>query len=671
MSNFLLELMVEEIPSRMQSTAISEFEKLVIEEFKKNRISYDNVRSNISPRRMLFSAELDQKVNAFTEEKKGPQVTAPADVIEKFLKANGISLTDCIEREIDKKKFVFVVIKHEAQNTCDLLDKVIKNAIEKMQWEKSMRWGSHQFYFVRPLRNILSVFDGKFLKIKFDKINLESSDHTLGHRFISPQKITAENLDEYYKKMKNSFVIVDANERRRIILDEFRKIEEQQCISIDVDEKLLEEVVGLGEYPVVLVGKIPEKFMKLPDEAIITPMRVHQRYFPTRVDGKLAPYFVFVANNLAKDGGKAIITGNERVLNARLSDALFFFETDLQKPLESHLQDLQKIAFNDRLGTVFDRVGRVANVCDYLCDVLAVKDTQLLKRASILAKCDLSTNMVCEFTELQGIMGSHYAKIQGENFEVCDAIRDQYRPTHEITSRLSVLLSLADKIELITGFFAIGKEPTGSKDPFALRRAAIGILKIIENFRFKFDLKKLIQRAYDQLPCGDLKTDAVDRVYDFIFDRLRVVLKESGIQHNVANTVIETNNDVHVIYYKAKILDNFLKSNEGEKLLSAQRRVKNIVQSNCDVEIDEALFCEGEEIILWKKIMELETNLIQIFDFEERLKACVKMEDVISIFFEKILVNTNDECVKRNRINLLTKLDLVFGTVIPGGLCNS
>jgi glycyl-tRNA synthetase beta chain len=668
MSNFLLELIIEEIPSRMQSAAIADFEKCMIEELKKLHIAYADVRSYISPRRMVFSADLDRSTGAFVEEKKGPQINASPDVIERFLKANGASPSDCIEKETDKKKFICINIEHAAKNTFDLLGQVIKNAVEKIQWEKSMRWGNHQFYFVRPLRNVIAIFDEKVLKVKFDKINLESCDCTFGHRFLSPQKIVVKNFDEYLQKIRDAFVIVDTNERKKIILNEFKKIESQKGISVDVDEKLLEEVAGLSEYPVVLLGKVPEKFMKLPEEAITTPMRVHQRYFPTRIDGKQAPYFAFIANNIAKDGGKAIISGNERVLNARLSDALFFFETDLQNSLESHLPDLRKIAFNDKLGTVFDRVIRVANVCDYLCDALGINDAQLLKRASILAKCDLSTNMVCEFTELQGIMGAHYAKIQGENFEVCDAIRDQYRPTHEITSRLSVLLSLADKIELITSFFAIGKEPTGSKDPFALRRAAIGIVKIVENFRFNFDLKQLIRRAFDQLSVSDPVADAPDRVYDFILDRLKIVLKESGVRHNVINAITTAGYDVHTVCRRAKILDDFLKTENGEKLLCAQRRVINIVQSNCDKDVEEALLCEKEEINLFRETKKLEEDLTQTPDFKEQLIICARMNEVISIFFERILVNSSDEQIKRNRINLLTKLSLAFNFVIPRDL---
>jgi glycyl-tRNA synthetase beta chain len=272
-----------------------------------------------------------------------------------------------------------------------------------------MRWGINRFCFVRPLRNIMAIFDGHPLDISFDEIGLKSCNHTYGHRFLAPQKVEARNGNEYLEKMKNSFVVADSNERERIIREKFKELESKLSISIEVDEKLLEEVVGLVEYPVVLLGKIPEKFMKLPDEAITMPLRIHQRYFPVRNGEKLAPYFVFIANNIAADGGKTIIAGNEKVLAARLADALFFFETDLQKPLESRLEELKKITFNEGLGTIFDRVNRITNVCDYLCESLRIGNSRPLRRASILAKCDLSTNMVREFPELQGIMGAHYA----------------------------------------------------------------------------------------------------------------------------------------------------------------------------------------------------------------------------------------------------------------------
>ncbi|MDR0968607.1 MAG: glycine--tRNA ligase subunit beta [Holosporaceae bacterium] len=622
MNDFLLELTVEEIPSRMQSTAIADFERLMIAELEGLRIAYEDIRSFISPKRIVFSAKLSEKTEEFVEEKKGPQIVAPTEVIEKFLKANNASKDDCVQREVDKKTFLFIEINHEARDVRDLLGEAIKNAVAKIPWKKSMRWGSGHFYFVRPLRNIMAVFDGKPLEGEFEEIGLKFCGHTFGHRFLAPQKIEAKNVDEYLENMRKAFVIADANERRKMILNEFKKLESERNLSIEADEKLLDEVVGLIEHPVVLLGKVPQKFMELPEEAIITPMRVHQRYFPTKSNGKLAPFFVFVADNIATDGGKTIIAGNERVLNARLADALFFFETDLQKPLESRLEDLKKIAFNEKLGTIFDRVQRVANVCDYLGDSLKFGNKESLRRAAILAKCDLSSGMVGEFAELQGIMGSHYARTQGEPPEVCAAIRDQYRPVDEISEKLSALLSLADKIELITSFFAIGKEPTGSKDPFALRRAAIGILKIIKNFNLDFDLKEIICKAFDQLPKENLRLDANNRVYAFILDRLKVLLKESGIRYDIANAVTNTEtaviarseatkqsseedignqktphcrvglrpprnddqmiakrkNNIFIIFQNASILNDFLQIDAGNKLLSVYKRVKNILE---------------------------------------------------------------------------------------------
>ncbi|MDR2158091.1 MAG: glycine--tRNA ligase subunit beta [Holosporaceae bacterium] len=664
MVNFLLELMVEEIPSGMQSAAISEFEKLLAIELEKFRIGYANIRSYVSPRRMVFSADLNPIVEEFWEEKKGPQTTAPSETVEKFLQANGASRHNCFEKQVDGKTFIFISLKREAKNTSELLAEVIINALKKIPFKKSMRWRNYQFSFIRPLRNIMAILDGRSLNAKFSEINLEFQDHAWGRRFLSPNKIKAQNIDEYLKKTRDSLVIVDQLERKQIILDEFKKLESQNHFSVEIDEKLLEEVVGLTEYPVVLLGKIPEKFMKLPEEVIVTPMQVHQRYFPVKINGTLAPYFAFVANNVATDGGKTIISGNERVLNARLADALFFFETDLQRPLKSRLEELKKISFNDRLGTVFDRVVRVVNLCGHLGDSLKIQDIEPLRKAALLAKCDLSTGMVGEFSELQGIMGAYYARIQGENSDVCDAIRDQYRPADEITKNLSGLLSLADKIELITGFFAIGKEPTGSKDPFALRRAAIGIIKIVKNFNLLFDLKEIIQKAFEQLPGTDLKPDAVEKVHDFILDRLKIVLKELGISPEAANSVATSDNPIPTIYRRAEILNDFLNRDSGKKLLEMHKRIKNIVQSNDDDFVNETLLKEKEEINLLEKIQELEKNLLNIRGFEDQLAVCLTVEKQLIDFFDKILVNTRDERVRQNRRNLLTKLSFVFNSVM-------
>ena len=681
MSNFLLEVLVEEIPARFQAGAVAEFENLMTTEFDKQKISYSDVKSFISPRRIVFSADLSEKTQDFQEEKKGPQVTASAEVIEKFLKANGVARENCFEKTIDKKTFLFLAIHHAAKNTRDCLAEIIKKSITALSWKKSMHWGNYQMHFVRPIRNILAMFDGRVIDFSFDEIGLKSTNQTFGHRFLAPAAFSIQNTEDYLKKLKENFVVVDREQRRKIVLDEIKIIEQKPGISVAVSEDLMNEVIGLVEYPVVLMGKVPSKFMKLPEEAIITPMKVHQRYFPTRdKQGNLAPYFVFVANNSAADGGKTIIEGNERVLNARLADALFFFETDLQKPLDSHLDSLKKITFNVKLGSVFDRIQRVTNLCRFAATELRNQNAFIcentensLVRIATLAKCDLSTSMVYEFTELQGIMGAHYARIQGENPEVCTAIREQYLQGDELSSPISALYSLVDKIELITSFFAIGKEPTGSKDPFALRRAAISILKIIKKYNIKADLEKLSRKAFEQLPGSDLNPKTVERVIAFITERFKVLLKDSGIDHDIILSLINSNSDVLLIYQKSAILNEIMKTPKGEKLMSGYKRAKNIIGNNTATEVSKLLFSEDSEKVLFDKINELEAVLSEIENqqesdicgqFEKELEACVGMEECISDFFDKVLVNTEDQVVKQNRLNMLTKLVTLFSKVI-------
>lgn len=681
MSNFLLEILVEEIPARFQADAISEFKKLMTDEFDKLKVNYKNVESFISPRRIIFSADLDEQTSDFWEEKKGPQATAPMEIVEKFLSANNVTRAECIEKHLDKKTFIFLSIHRPAKQTSELLAEIIKKSIMNLSWKKSMHWGSHQLHFVRPIRNILAVFNGKIIDFSFDEIALTSTNQTGGHRFLSHAPFSVRDIDDYKSKMKENFVIINKDERKQIILDEIRKIEEKYNISAVVSSDLLEEVTGLVEYPVVLVGRVPSKFMKLPEEAIITPMKVHQRYFPTRdVNGNLAPYFIFVANNLAIDNGKTIIEGNERVLNARLADALFFFETDLQKPLESHLESLKKIMFNEKLGTVFDRTQRVIKLCHFAVNELREENDfinehteEFLVRAATLAKCDLSTSMVYEFTELQGIMGAHYARIQGENESVCTAIREQYKQGDEITSPFSALFSLIDKVEIITSFFAIGKEPTGSKDPFALRRSAISILKIIKNYNIKVDLEKLVRQAFAQLSGDNLNPDTVSRVMNFIMERFRVLLKDGGIDHEIVSALLKNNSDVLLIYKKSSILNEIMKTPKGEKLILGYKRAKNIIGTNTGTTVSPFFLSEQEETDLFHAINDFEEKLSVIekteFDicrkFEKELEACVEIEETVSKFFDKVLVNTEDVVIKQNRLNMLTKLVNIFGKIIP------
>ena len=688
--DFFVELLVEEIPARFQTTAIENFSKIFCDEFSKNQIQFDNVKTYITPRRMVFSASLEEEIAEFLEEKKGPQTCAPKDVIEKFLKPANVSREQCTEKTINNKTFIFVNIKHEKRKAEDLLGNIVKNVIFALPWPKSMHWGNHSFNFVRPLRNILCLFNEKLVNVDMiSEINLCSTNYTFGHRFMANKKVFVNSIDDYLKKMREAFVIVDQKEREKIILDECNAIEsKERNLKVDITKDLLEEVVGLVEYPVVMMGNISEKFMRLPDEVITTTMRSHQRYFPTNIGNKLAPYFVFVANNIADDGGKAIKAGNERVLSARLSDALFFFENDLTTPLERHLDDLKKIAFNEKLGTVYDRTLRIQSVCELLCDEIGANNTgneqlmlpknakEILKRAALLAKCDLATSMVCEFTELQGIMGAHYACFQGESEEVCDIIRDQYKMVDDLYSPLCALYSMADKIDAITSLFAIGKIPTGSKDPFALRRAAIGIVKIIMKYGINIDLRKIIEKTFERLRQDskeNMSPNTVDCVITFIADRLRVVLKEDGIEHDVISSVMAVPQDIQSMQKKAKILNAALKSEIGEQVISIYKRAKNIVQGNSGTLVDESLFIEKAEKTFFEEIKDFEKSMIELEDsnlnvvdkFDEKLKCSLNTEKATSEFFTNVLVNANDEKIQKNRIGILAQFVAVFNRFLP------
>lgn len=677
MNEFLLEILTEEIPARFQKGAISDFEHLITDNLSKVGISFSNVQSYISPRRIVFSADLSPLVPEFVEERKGPQVTAPKEVIEKFLAAVGVSRDQCKEKTIDKKTFVVASIVHEAQQTEHLLGKIVKDAISGIKWLKSMHWGEHSFNFARPIRNIMCVFAGKLVEVDFsEEINLKATNYTFGHRFMAPGKIFASNIGEYLQKMKDAFVIVDQNVRRKIILDGCEKF---PGLSVDVSDKdLLEEIIGLTEYPVVLRGKIPDKFMTLPDEVIITPMKDHQRYFPTRSNGKLAPYFVFVANNVAEDGGEKITVGNERVLNARLSDALFFYDTDVKVPLENHLDDLKKIMFNDKLGTVYERVERIKSVCSYLYDELcekicvnsSLKKSDLISGAS-LAKCDLSTHMVCEFTELQGIMGAYYAAAQGKSPEICSIIREQYKQPEELTSLASAIFSLADKFELITGMFSIGKEPTGSKDPFALRRAAIGIIKIVIKYDISLDAYKIIDFISQKLLH---KENQGQKVVAFIMDRLKVFLKDRGVSHDVAAMMTSSEHNILNAYKRAIVLDNVLKTESGQQLMLMYKRAKNIIQDEKIGEVDASLFSEKEEKDLFVAINSLgeQINKIEAESQDESQKweaevaAALEVGAALTAFFEAVFVEDPDPKIARNRHSLLAIFCKLLSKIFQG-----
>ena len=478
MGEFLLELFSEEIPARMQKRAAEDLNRLIIEGLENNALTFESSFSQVTPHRLCVVVEgLISKQPNIIDERRGPRVDAPDVAVEGFLKSVELTRNDLEERGTSKGKFLFAIINNAGQETKDILPQIIDSAIRAMPWPKSMRWGRNSFRWVRPLHHILAIFDKQKLEghLNLGGDVIEYTNLTIGHRFLAPQSFQVESFSDYQKKLKKAFVVINREERKSIIMRQAQNLADTRDIELKNDASLLEEVCGLIEWPNSLIGRIQNEFMAVPPEALVCAMRNHQKYFALmNHDGELSPNFITVSNmssNPLRD--KTIVSGNEKVLSARLSDAKFFWDQDRAVKLSSRIPALEAVKFYDKLGSLGEKMARVEILGNYLCKYVPDADKQSLKRAAKLAKADLTTSMVGEFPELQGIMGSYFAHSDKESEEICLAIKEHYSPQGPSdfcpTAPLSVILSLADKIDTLVGFFAINEKPTGSKDPFALR----------------------------------------------------------------------------------------------------------------------------------------------------------------------------------------------------------
>ncbi len=483
MPDLLLELFSEEIPARMQAQAAKDLERLVVGALSDRGLLFEGARGFGGPRRLTLAINgLPVKQPDVSEEKKGPRVGAPEKAIEGFLKSAGIALDQCEKRSDAKGEFYVAVIARKGRETADVLGEILPEQIVKLPWPKSMRWGDGAFRWVRPLHSIIATFDGEV--IPFEIAGVTAGNVTRGHRFLSSGEITVRRFEDYEKKLRDAHVILNGAERCEIIVHEAQQKAFALGLELIEDEGLANEVMGLAEWPVVLVGQIDPEFMDVPPEILQTSMRTHQKYFALRdpARGKLTNRFVVVANMAADDGGLEIIAGNERVLRARLSDAKFFWDQDRKVKLESRVEALKDIVFHAKLGTQLERVERIEALAGEIAKIIGA-DVEKSKRAARLAKADLTTGVVGEFPELQGVMGRYYALHEGEAPEVADAVRDHYKPLGPSdavpTAPVSISVALADKLDTLVGFFAIGEKPTGSGDPYALRRAALGFIRLV------------------------------------------------------------------------------------------------------------------------------------------------------------------------------------------------
>ena len=695
MSEFLLELLSEEIPARMQARAADDLKRLVTDGLKKARLDFTSAEAYVTPRRLTLVVDgLPDRQPDLREERKGPKVGAPDKAIEGFLRSLGLdSLDQCEKRDAGKGEIWFAVVERAGVATRDVLANIVASALAEMPWPKSMRWGAQGFRWVRPLHSVLAILDGAAIDLTVDLQgdSMAAENTTSGHRFLAPDAIAVSGFAEYRDRLRDAFVLIDRAERRAIIERELKAQAEAEGLTVRDDPALQDEVSGLIEWPVPLIGTIDAQFMDVPAEALTSSMRAHQKYFSLlKADGSLAPRFGFVANMAAADGGKAIIAGNERVLRARLSDAKFFWDQDRSMPLADRAPALDAIVFHAKLGTVAEKVQRIAALATDMAKDIPGADRDSARSAALLCKADLVTGMVAEFPDLQGVMGRYYALGDGEGADVADAIADHYSPQGPNdrcpTAPVSVAVALADKLDTLVGFWLIDEKPTGSKDPFALRRAALGVIRLVLENGLRVNLVEVFaaaMRLYQEeklaLPSGtdvaSLARDAARDLLGFFADRLKVYLRERGVRHDLIAAIFALGDEDDLVRLLARVeaLGTFLASDDGENLLIANRRAANIVRieskkdgvSFLPADYDPAL-AEGEEAALCAALAETSTAIATLIgqeDFSAAMTALAKLRAPVDLFFEKVTVNADDAGIRRNRLCLLAHLSEVMRRV--------
>ncbi len=658
--DFLLELRSEEIPARMQEKARADLAALFETRLNALNLPFDSIESYATPRRLaLIVRGVAAMTAAASEERKGPRADAPAQAIEGFLRSTGLTREQLVERDDGKgNKVLFAVIDRPGIVAGSVLASAITGAITAFPWPKSMRWGTassstESQRWVRPLQGIIALLGDKLVPVEI--AGVKSASVTVGHRFHHPGGITIGSAADYIEKLRACHVIVDGAERRNIIALGAKMAAQKAGLTLIEDDGLLYENAGLTEWPMPLLGRFDEAFLDVPPEVIQLTARVNQKYFVCRDSaGKLANAFVCVANIDAADGGEKIVEGNQKVLAARLSDARFFYETDLKTRLEDLTPKLEKIVFHEKLGTVADKVDRVAKLARWLAEQGIVKaDPDQAERAARLAKADLVTGMVGEFPELQGLMGGYYAAAQGEPTAVAEAIRDHYKPVGQgdevPTAPVTVAVALADKLDSITSFFGVDLKPSGSKDPFALRRSAIGLLALILDNGLRFPLGQAVSKD----------------VLDFFADRLKVQQKEAGVRHDLIDAVFALGgeDDLVRLLARVKALQSFVTSEDGKNLLAGYKRAANILKKEewtpgevADNEIYEA---EPAEAALREALDAAEPKAeaaVEAEDYEAAMAALASLRAPIDKFFDDVTVVDPDQFKREMRLGLLARI---------------
>ena len=762
MPDLLLELFSEEIPARMQARAAEDLRRMVTERLVDAGLVYEGATAFATPRRLALAVQgIPARQPDLKEEKKGPRVGAPEAAVQGFLKSAGLaSLAEAtIQKDPKKGDFYVALIEKPGRAAIDVLAEILPLVIRTFPWPKSMRWGERSarpgaLAWVRPLHSIIATFGPETEApdiVPFTVNGIAAGNATKGHRFLAPKVIHARHFDDYVTKLEKAKVVLDPARRKEIILADAKHLAFAQGFELVEDQALLDEVAGLVEWPVVLMGSFDADFLRLPPEVIRTTIRVNQKCFVVRsahpplqgegrsrserggVSGRaaspgalspppgpqaradlppagggeesraLANKFILVANTEAADGGAAIIAGNERVIRARLADAKFFYETDRKTRLEDRLPKFKDIVFHEKLGTQWARIERIERLAAELAPLVGA-DVEKAKRAARLAKADLLTDMVGEFPELQGLMGKYYARAQGEEESVAAACEEHYKPLgpadHVPTDRISVAVALADKIDTLVGFWAIDEKPTGSKDPYALRRAALGVIRIILESQLRLSLVPLFWKHFDRFR---QQIDATLVAYDllaFLNERLKVQLREQGARHDLVDAVIEvgqpvyaggrdklmadaipspeqfnrfTNDVLLLIVRRVDALAKFLDTEDGKNLLAGYKRATNILR--IEEKRDKAEYTGEPSAELYRQAEEWElasavdtaaaeaTAAVAREDFAAAMSAMAKLRPHVDAYFDKVTVNVDEAPVRANRLKLLNQIRAATRTV--------
>jgi glycyl-tRNA synthetase beta chain len=706
MPNLLLELFSEEIPARMQARAALDLRRLVTERLVAAGLLYEGARSFVTPRRLALAVDgLPIKQSDVKEQKKGPRVGAPESAVQGFLRSAGLNSITEAKVQTDKRgDFYVATIERPGRPAIDLIGEILSEVVRNFPWPKSMRWGRGSLAWVRPLHSIVATFGPETEEpdiVPFAVDGIAAGDETRGHRFLSPAAFKVRRFDDYAAKLARAKVVLDSERRKQIILTDAKNLAFALGYDLVEDTGLLDEVAGLVEWPVVLMGSFDPRFLAIPPEVIRATIRTNQKCFVlAESSGVLAPKFILVSNTETEDGGHAVIAGNERVVAARLSDARFFYETDRKKRLEDRLPKFRQIIFHEKLGTQSERIERLEALAQELAQTVGA-DREKAKRGARLAKADLLTDMVGEFPELQGLMGKYYALAQGEDADTAGACEDHYKPVGPAdrvpNEPISIAVALADKIDTLVGFWAIDEKPTGSKDPYALRRAALGIIRIILENGIRLPLSEpiafavsgylqqnnpAVREGVDRWTSENTRThesirQTVERVVSayegsdlqaFIKDRLKFQMREQGARHDLVDAVfaLAGEHDLLLIVRRIEALGRFLDTQDGKNLLTGYKRATNIIRIEekkdnvgyTDV-VNPDLLKDSIERNLWSAINRTKADAqyrVSGQDFEGAMKALATLRPAVDEFFEKVTVNTQDREQRVNRLKLLNEI---------------